>query len=201
MALLSPRRLRYPFAAEQVCALRTGEFVLLSGLVFTGRDRLHKFLFEGGACPVELRDGAIYHCGPVVIRSDAGWTVRAAGPTTSTREEVYLPRIIRNHGVRVVMGKGFMGKATADACRAGGCVYLHAVGGAAQVLADRVVAVKGVHFGEEFGLTEALWMLELKDFPAIVAIDSRGRNLLQRVQSESRRALRKLLDSGDPVGP
>lgn len=99
------------------------------------------------------------------------------------------------------MGKGFMGKATADACRAGGCVYLHAVGGAAQVLADRVVAVKGVHFGEEFGLTEALWMLELKDFPAIVAIDSRGRNLLQRVQSESRRALRKLLDSGDPVGP
>lgn len=198
MAVLNPRRLSYPFTAEQVSVLKVGQSVLVSGLVFTGRDRLHKYLYEGGKSPVDLRHGAVYHCGPVVIRHENGWLVRAAGPTTSTREEVYLPRIIKEHGVRVIIGKGSMGRATEKACKAGGCVYLHAVGGAAQILADKVTAVNGVHFGKEFGLTEAMWMLELKDFPAIVAIDSRGKNLLQRVQNHSRRALRKLLDSTEP---
>jgi len=201
VAVLNPRRLTYPFTAEQTGALRTGDFVLVSGLVYTGRDRLHKYLFDDGACPVDLRDGAIYHCGPVVVHGDKGWAVRAAGPTTSTREEGYLPRIIRNHGVRVIIGKGSMGKATAQACREGGCVYLHAVGGAAKILADKVSEVKGVHFGAEFGLTEAMWMLEVKDFPAIVAIDSRGRSLLQRVRNGSIRALRKLFDSGEKITP
>ncbi len=199
MAILSPRRLIYPFTVEQVYSLRTGQFVLVSGLVFTGRDRLHKYLYEGGACPVNLREGAIYHCGPVVIREDNSWKVRAAGPTTSTREEAYLPRIMQEHGVRVVIGKGSMGRVMAKACHSAGCVYLHAVGGAAQVLADRVVAVKAVHFGEQFGLTEALWELEIKDFPAVVAIDCRGRNLLQRVMNSSARARDKLLESGEKV--
>ncbi len=198
MAVLNPRRLIYPFTAEQVSGLKVGQSVLVSGLVFTGRDRLHKYLYEGGKSPVDLRHGAVYHCGPVVIRHENGWLVRAAGPTTSTREEFYLPRIIKEHGVRVIIGKGSMGRTTEKACKAGGCVYLHAVGGAAQILADKVTAVNGVHFGKEFGLTEAMWMLELKDFPAIVAIDSRGKNLLQRVQNHSRRALRKLLDSAEP---
>lgn len=198
MAVLNPRRLTYPFTAEQVSALRVGQFVLVSGQVFTGRDRLHKYLFEGGKSPVDLRNGAIYHCGPVVVRHENTWSVRAAGPTTSTREEQYLPRIIREHGVRVIIGKGSLGKPAEKACASGGCVYLHAVGGAAQVLADKVTCVKGVHFGKEFGLTEAMWVLELKDFPAIVAIDCRGRNLLQRVQNLSRRMLRKLIDSAEP---
>ncbi len=198
MAVLNPRRLTYPFSEEQVSSLRVGQSVLVSGLVFTGRDRLHKYLFEGGKSPVDLRNGAIYHCGPVVVRHDNTWQVRAAGPTTSTREEVYLPRMIKEHGLRVVIGKGSMGKAMEKACVSGRCVYLHAVGGAAQILADKVTAVQGVHFGKEFGLTEAMWMLELKDFPAMVAIDSRGKNLLQKVQQHSRRALCKLLDSSEP---
>ena len=201
MAILNARRLTYPFTAEQVSSLRVGQFVLVSGLVFTGRDRLHKYLFEGGKSPVDLRNGAIYHCGPVVVRHENSWLVRAAGPTTSTREEPYLPRIVKDHGVRVIIGKGSMGKDTEAACIAGGCVYLHAVGGAAQILARKVVEVKGVHFGKEFGLTEAMWLLDLKEFPAIVAIDTKGRNLLQRVQNHSRRVLRKLFDSAEHVMP
>ena len=197
MALLKPHRLDSPFSPEQVLPLKAGQFVLVSGLVYTGRDRLHKYLAEGGKSPVDLKNAAIYHCGPVVIRKDSGWLVRAAGPTTSVREEPYLPRIIKEHGVRVVIGKGSMGKMTEDACKAGGCVYLHAVGGAAQVLAGKVVEVKGVHH-TEFGLAEAMWALELKDFPAIVAIDSHGKSLLRKVQATSRRTGHKLIHSSEP---
>jgi fumarate hydratase subunit beta len=201
MAVLTPRRLQYPFTAEQVGDLRAGQFVLVSGVVYTARDRFHKYLFEGGKSPADLRNGALYHCGPVVVRKDGHWLVRAAGPTTSLREEPYLPRIIKEHGVRVVIGKGSMGKITEEACAGGGCVYLHAVGGAAQVLADKVVAVQNVFLGKEFGLTEAMWVLELKDFPAIVAIDTHGRSLLRRVQNGSRRALRKLMDAPERFVP
>ena len=201
MAVVKPRRLEYPFTPDQVGSLRAGQFVLVSGLIYTARDRLHKYLFEGGKSPVDLKNSAFYHCGPVIIRKDETWVVRAAGPTTSAREEPFMPRIIKDHGVRVFIGKGSMGKVTEAACKAGGCVYLHAVGGAAQVLADKVVAVKGVHFGAEFGLAEALWILELKDFPAIVAIDSHGRNLLRKVQSVSRTIGRKLMDTSEPFIP
>jgi fumarate hydratase subunit beta len=201
MAVLTPRRLVYPFTPEQTSPLRRGQFVLVSGVVFTARDRLHKYLFEGGKSPVNLTNGALYHCGPVVVRKEGHWIVRAAGPTTSLREEPYLPRIIKEHGVRLVIGKGFMGKVTEEACAAGGCVYLHAIGGAAQVLADKVVAVRNVFLGKEFGLTEAMWELELKEFPAIVAIDSHGRSLLRKVQTGSRRVLHKLLDGPERFVP
>jgi fumarate hydratase class I len=201
MALLNPRRLEYPFAAESVRALKAGQFVLVNGLVYTGRDRLHKYLFEGGKSPVDLTQAAIYHCGPVVVRKDGQWVVRAAGPTTSSREEPYLPRIIQDCGVRVVIGKGGMGRVTEKACAAGGCVYLHAIGGAAQVLAEKVVSVRGVHFGHEFGYAEAMWELELKDFPAIVAIDARGRSLLAKVRRESLKTARTLIEQGDRFTP
>ena len=197
MAVLTPHPLRYPFTVEQVMSLEAGQFVSLSGLLFTARDRLHKYLYEGGKCPVSLKDGGIYHCGPVAIRQDGAWVVRAAGPTTSVREEPYLPRILKQHGVRVIIGKGSMGPRTEQACAESGCVYLHAVGGAAQVLAGKVVAVKGLHFAREFGLAEAMWELEVNDFPAIVAIDARGRSVLRRVQAASRRHLKRVLKDGD----
>ena len=171
------KTLTYPFTCAAVRRLKVGERVLLSGLIFTGRDRLHKFLAEGGHAPVSLKNGAIYHCGPVVIREKGRWRVRAAGPTTSIREEPYMAAIIKQYGLTVIIGKGGMGEGTRQACRRYGCVYLHAVGGAAQVLADTVKNVSGVHFHGAFGPTEALWELEVADFPCLVTMDARGRSL------------------------
>ena len=187
------KQLRYPFTEDAVRALRAGEIVQVSGRVFTGRDRLHKYLADGGGCPVSLRDGALYHCGPVVVPEGGGWRVVAAGPTTSVREEPYMADIIERHGVRLVIGKGGMGIATQQACERCGCVYLQAVGGAAALLAQRIKRVEGVSFLEAFGATEALWHLEVEAFEAVVGIDTHGCNLFAKVKADSAERLRELL--------
>jgi fumarate hydratase class I len=184
--------LAFPFTEEKIRALKVGDEVLVSGLVFTGRDAVHKYLHEGGTLPsgVSLRDGIIYHCGPVMLRQpDGTWKCTAAGPTTSIREEPYQWQIIRDFGIRGVIGKGGMGERTLNACREHGCVYLHAVGGAAQVLADCVRNVRGVHFMQEFGAPEAIWELDIVDFPAVVTIDSHGRSLHAEILDQSKAAL------------
>lgn len=173
-----------PISEQVVRSLRVGDEVTISGIVLTGRDAVHKYLYDGGALPdgLDLRNGIVYHCGPVVIRDDAGqWKVVAAGPTTSTREEPYQWRIIRDHGIRGVIGKGGMGPRTQAACKEFGCVYLHAVGGAAQVLAECVKKVRGVSFLEKFGSPEAIWELEVVEFPAVVTIDAHGRSLHEEI--------------------
>ena len=187
------KELRYPFSEESVRALRAGEIVQVCGRVFTGRDRLHKHLAEGGSCPVSLRDGALYHCGPVVVPQGEGWRVVAAGPTTSVREEPYMAEVVARHGVRLIIGKGGMGAATQAACMRYGCVYLQAVGGAAALIAQRVKRVEGVCFLDTFGATEALWQLEVEAFEAVVGIDTHGRSLFDEVRDSSRAELRKLL--------
>ncbi len=180
-----PTTLTYPFTRKEIRKLKVGERVLLSGRIFTGRDRLHKFMAEGGRTSISLKNGAIYHCGPVVIREKAKWSVRAAGPTTSIREEPYMAAIIKQHGLTVIIGKGGMGEGTLQACRRYGCVYLHAVGGAAQVLADTVKNVSGVYFRDTFGPTEALWELEVADFPCLVTMDAHGHSLHAAIAKRS----------------
>lgn len=187
---------KYPFAASKVRALKLGQSVRLTGKVYTGRDRLHKHLYEGGDCPVILKDSAVFHCGPVILRENGEWICRAVGPTTSARHEPYMPALIEKHGVRLVIGKGGMGPGTQKACQKFGCAYLQAVGGAAQVLCDSVKRVSGVHFRREFGNTEAMWELEVVDLPAIVTMDARGRSLHRKVRLSSKRILGKLLKNG-----
>lgn len=189
-------KLSFPFTKDKVQALKVGDEVLISGVVFTGRDAVHKYLHEGGALPegVTLRDGIIYHCGPVMLKQEDGtYKCVAAGPTTSTREEPYQWQIIRDHGVRGVIGKGGMGEKTLEACRDYGCVYLHAVGGAAQVLAEGVKTVRNVYFLEQFGSPEAIWELEVQDFPAVVTIDAHGNSLHKDVLARSQAELAKRL--------
>ena len=190
------RTLTYPFTAAAVKELAVGEMVSLSGQVFTGRDRLHKHLYEGGRCPVDLKNGALYHCGPVVLRREGAWVVQASGPTTSMRQESYMPRIIAQHGVRVIIGKGGMGDATRAACVKHGCVYIQAVGGAAALLAEAVKGVAGVHFLREFGMADALWMLDVENLRGVVTMDTHGASLYRRVSARSRRALREVLRNG-----
>ena len=185
-----------PFTEEKVRGLKVGDEVQISGVVFTGRDVVHKYLHEGGKLPsgVDLRNGIIYHCGPVVVKDEKGeWKVTAAGPTTSIREEPYQWQIIRDFGIRGVIGKGGMGNKTLDACREHGCVYLHGVGGAAQVLAECVKKVRNVYFLKEFGSPEAIWELDVEDFPAVVTMDSHGGSLHNEVFAHSQAELVKRL--------
>jgi fumarate hydratase class I len=185
-------KLTFPFTKEKILALKVGDEVLISGIVFTGRDAVHKYLHEGGKLPegVSLRDGIIYHCGPVMMKqTDGSWKCTAAGPTTSIREEPYQGQIIHDFGVRGVIGKGGMGDRTMTACKENGCVYLHAVGGAAQVLAECVKKVRNVYFAEEFGAPEAIWELEIVDFPAVVTIDAHGHSLHKEIFAKSEAAL------------
>jgi fumarate hydratase class I len=187
------RTCTYPFTEESVRSLAVGDLVRLSGILYTGRDRFHKFVHDGGACPVNLRDGALYHCGPVVVRTARGWDIRAAGPTTSMREERYMPALIEKLGIRLVIGKGGMGEATRAACKTFGCAYLHAVGGAACLLAQTMEEVVGVHFLEEFGAAEAVWEIRVRDFEAMVTIDAHGKSLHAEVEAASRQRLERII--------
>jgi fumarate hydratase class I len=185
-----------PLTEAQVRELKVGDEVRISGVVFTGRDAVHRYLHAGGQLPpgIQLSEGVIYHCGPVVMRDAQGqWKVTAAGPTTSSRHEPYQPDLIRRFKLRGIMGKGGMGAGTLSACGEVGCVYLHAVGGAAQVLADCIKAVRSVHFLEQFGPPEALWELELHHFPAVVTMDAHGQSLHERILADSQAALARLL--------
>ena len=189
-------KLTVPFTEEKIRALKVGDEVLISGVVFTGRDAVHKYLHEGGKLPsgVNLRDGILYHCGPVVLKQDDGtWRATAAGPTTSIREEPYQAQIIKEFGIRGVIGKGGMGDKTLAACRDFGCVYLHAIGGAAQVLAECIKKVRNVYMMETLGAPEAIWEFEVEDFPAVVTIDSHGNSLHKEVFAKTQAELAKHL--------
>jgi fumarate hydratase class I len=122
---------------------------------------------------------------------DGAWRVVAAGPTTSAREEPYQADLIAKFGLRGVIGKGGMGERTLAACAAHGCVYLHAVGGAAQVLAECVKRVRAVHFLEQFGAPEAVWEFEVDRFPAVVTMDAHGHSLHRDIEAASRAKLIK----------
>jgi tartrate/fumarate subfamily iron-sulfur-dependent hydro-lyase beta chain len=187
-------QLKVPINEATIRALKVGNEVSLSGLVFTGRDAVHKHLHDGGELPpqVKLHDGVLYHCGPVVMKDEQGqWKVTAAGPTTSIREEPYQGDIIRKFGIRGVIGKGGMGDRTLAACQEAGCVYLHAVGGAAQVLAECVKSVRGVYMLEQFGAPEAIWEFEVENFPAVVTMDANGNSLHKEVFASSQAELAK----------
>jgi fumarate hydratase class I len=177
-------RLSAPISEDQIRALRVGDVVLISGPVFTGRDAVHAYLMKNDP-PVDLRGGVLYHCGPVVVKeADGSWKVTAAGPTTSIREEPYQADIVKRYGVRVVMGKGGMGPKTLAGLKASGAVYLNGIGGAAQFYARCIERVDGVSL-MEFGTPEAMWHLQVRDFPAIVTMDAHGNSLHQDVEEAS----------------
>ena len=188
------KNLEYPFTSSKVRELKVGDLVSLSGRILAGRDRLHKFLAEGGKSPIDLKDGAIYHCGPIVVRKDSAWHVVAAGPTTSIREEPYMAGIIERQHVRVIIGKGGMGETTRQACVRQGCVYIHAVGGAAVLLGQKIQRVERVHFLREFGPAEALWELTVQGLEGVVTMDTHGRSLHRRIRASSKRALARLAE-------
>lgn len=183
------KKLVYPFVEKSVRALKAGDAVSITGRIYTGRDKFHKFFADGGRLPVDFRDGALYHCGPVCIRDGEGWKVVSAGPTTSVRENPYEPEFIAKSGVRLIIGKGGMDAATLAAMKRSGCVYVQAVGGAGALYAAAVKRVSGVSLLKEFGAAEAVWHLDVADFRGVVAMDAHGRSLFEEVRAASERKL------------
>src|SRR6266851_4118121 len=179
-----------PLSEGTVRALKVGDVVLIRGEVFTGRDNVHAHLMKNPP-PVDLRGAVLYHCGPVMLKEGEEWMVKAAGPTTSSREEPYQGDIIRRYGVRAVVGKGGMGARTLAALKEAGAVYLNAIGGAAQYYARTVERVLGVHL-MEFGIPEAMWHLRVHDFAAIVTMNAHGNSLHADVEKATGEVLETL---------
>jgi fumarate hydratase class I len=182
--------LEAPLTEEKVRSLKVGDVVLIQGDMYTGRDNVHAYLMKNPP-PVDMQGSVLYHCGPVMLKTGDTWTVKAAGPTTSSREEPYQADVIRNYGVRAVVGKGGMGKKTLAALKDYGAVYLNAIGGAAQYYARNVKSVEDVHL-MEFGIPEAMWHLKVQGFPAIVTMDAHGNSLHADVEKATVANLSKL---------
>ncbi|MDF2939197.1 MAG: fumarate hydratase [Paenibacillaceae bacterium] len=184
--------LNTPISEEQIRSLRVGDVVIVNGLIHTGRDALHHYLMDHDS-PVDLNGSVIYHCGPVMAKDGQGeWHVKAAGPTTSIREEPYQGDIMKKFGIRAVIGKGGMGPKTLKALQEHGGVYLNAIGGAAQFYAKCLKKVEGVDFLQEFGVPEAMWHLQCEGFAAIVTMDSHGGSLHAEVDESSISKLARL---------
>ena len=162
--------------------LKAGDKVLLNGTVFTARDKAHRFLAENNFD--KIKNSVIYHCGPIVKDNGA----IAAGPTTSSRLNFYTPKIIEKYGIKAIIGKGGMDGSVINAMR-GKCIYFSAIGGLGVLYADSI-RVKGV-YKPEFGMTEAIWEFEVKDFPLVVAIDSRGKNIYEDIYNKSKAVFQK----------
>jgi len=203
------RELKIPLSDETIRSLRVGDPVALSGVMLTGRDVVHKWMVEtfikktrpaqGDDLEVYqailplLDGGAIYHCGPVVAGLDTRqYRFVAAGPTTSSREEPYQGDVMRHFKLKGVIGKGGMGQKTLAACQEAPGVYLHAVGGAASLIAQTVTRVLGV-YKLDFGVPEAIWIIEVKQFPAVVTMDAHGASLHAVIEQQSRAVLEELL--------
>lgn len=203
------RQVTIPINNETIRDMSVGDSVLLNGVMVTGRDSAHKWMVEtfikSTRQPQDddlqvyqelkqlLDGGVIYHCGPVVAGLETKeYKFVAAGPTTSTREEPYQGDVMRHFNLKGVIGKGGMGPKTLAACQEVPGVYFHAVGGAASLIAQSVVAVDAV-YKFEFGVPEAMWVIRVKDFPAVVTMDAHGNSLHAEVAKKSQEALQVLL--------
>lgn len=199
-------RLSLPATDAEIAALKVGDQVLLSGTIITGRDAAHHYMIENFIKrePPEserqmyeilrraLAGNVIYHCGPVVAKENGKYRFVAAGPTTSIREEPYEHLVIEKFNVKGVIGKGGMGAKTLKGCEETPGVYFHAIGGAASFLAQTVTKVHGV-FKLDFGVPEAMWLIEVKDFPVVVTMDSHGRSQHAVIDDASKKVLDDLL--------
>ena len=186
-------RVSTPLSEAAVRGLSIGDRVLISGIVLTARDKVHKHLHDKAPAPAELpfelAGAVLYHCGPLMKEEGGRLVAVAAGPTTSHRMQMYEPSIIRSYGVRGIIGKGGMSEDGARAMREEGAVYFHATGGAGALLAEKIKNIEGVWMLEQFGRAEAMWAFRMEDFPAVVTIDSTGASLHDRVRRASRERL------------
>jgi fumarate hydratase subunit beta len=191
-------KLKTPISEEDVRKLKVNDVIFITGTMVTARDSAHKralgFFKEGKPLPIDLQGSAVFHCGPIVRKEGDKWTVVAAGPTTSTRMDIFEDEFIKAFKVRVIIGKGGMGKRTTDGMKKYGAVYGAFTGGAAVLAAKAIKNVRGVEWFD-LGMPEALWILDVEEFgPLIVAIDTHGNNLFEEVQKKTEENRQKIYD-------
>lgn len=193
-------KLTTPISEEDIRKLKVNDVLYLSGTIITARDAAHKKILElfqqGKPLPVDLQGLAVFHCGPIMKKENDKWVAVAAGPTTSTRMDQFEDELIKDFKVRVVIGKGGMGKRTTDAMQKYGAVYGAFTGGAAVLAAKVVKSVKTVEWLQDLGMPEALWVFEVEEFgPLIIAIDSHGNNLFEEVGRKAEESRAKIYES------
>jgi fumarate hydratase subunit beta len=191
--------LKTPLSEEDVAKLRVGDTLYISGVVVAARDAAHKRMLEyierGERLPVDLRGGVVYHVGPVVRKTEKGWKVISAGPTTSARMEAFEADVIEKLGVKLVVGKGGMGKRTAEAMKKHVAAYAIFTGGAGVLAAKAIKRVVDVYW-LDLGMAEAMWVFEVENFgPLTVMIDSTGRNFYDELREEARGRIPEILNS------
>ena len=193
-------KLRTPISEEDIRKLRVNDVLYVSGTIVTARDQAHRraleFFKQGKLLPINLEGLAVFHCGPLMGKEGDKWIIVSAGPTTSTRMEVFEDEFIEKFKVRVIIGKGGMGARTTEAMRKYGAVYGAFTGGAGVLASQAVKSVKRVEW-LDLGMPEALWILEVEEFgPLTVAIDSHGNNLFlevgKRVETNKQKIYEKL---------
>lgn len=169
-----------PLDTETVSSLRVGDFVYITGTIYTARDAAHKRMSEalekGGKLPIELENSIIYYLGPSPARE--GRPIGSAGPTTSGRMDKYTPALL-DLGLKGMIGKGRRSAAVKEAVVRNGCVYFAAIGGAGALLSKAITAAEVIAY-EDLG-TEAIRKLEVENFPVIVVMDTLGNDLYEQV--------------------
>ena len=176
---------------------KLGDVIYVTGELVLARDEAHKKLLEEGA-PIDLKGAVIYHCGPVVTKVNGEWKVVAAGPTTSIRMEIFEDEFIAKFHPAIIVGKGGMGERTLKALKEHGAVYAAYTGGCGALAAERIKGVKEVHFLEELGIPEAVWVFKVEEFgPLVVTMDAHGNSIYDEVDSNAEKNLKALLKQID----
>ncbi len=180
------RYLQVPFSKEEANELKAGDYVYLSGTIYTARDAAHKRMYEAleinDRLPIDMQNNVIYYMGPSPARE--GKPIGSAGPTTSSRMDKYAPSLL-DLGLRGMIGKGKRSQAVKDAIVRNGAVYFAAVGGAGALLSRSIIHSEVIAY-DDLG-TEAIRKLEVNDFPVIVVIDSQGNDLYETAVTKYRR--------------
>jgi fumarate hydratase subunit beta len=177
------RHIKAPISNEDALSLRAGDYVYITGTIYTARDAAHLRMYEAldrnEKLPINMENNIIYYMGPSPARE--GRPIGSAGPTTASRMDKYAPRLL-DLGLKGMIGKGKRSEAVKEAIVRNGAVYFAAVGGAGALLSKSITASKVVAY-DDLG-TEAIRELEVKDFPVIVVIDSEGNNLYETAVKE-----------------
>jgi len=194
--------LHTPLTEEDIRGLHVGDTIYISGKMFTARDEAHRLMLKryvnGEEIPFDPSKMALFHCGPVVKKEDAGWRVISAGPTTSIRMELFEGQFLTAFGTKMVIGKGGMGDKTLAVLRKSGAVYAHYPGGVGALAAQAITRVTDVYWLDELGIPEAVWILDIELFgPLTITMDSHGKSLYRDLEESIKKNLERIHEQID----